>query len=181
MSETNERLLEILDNSYLDGLLSQPMSTLRTMRDACDQIECDLSFHRRLLHGRVDILRDELRRRSEGSVSTPSELVSRLPRILSDPGPSNGARGNRLVRIMAPIRADQLERDVDALLGMPLGEVATASAADIEGSIQRIGESERVVSDTRRVLHERLDAIQGEMARRYRDGEADIDALLANE
>ncbi|MDH5291472.1 MAG: hypothetical protein OEY41_15870, partial [Acidimicrobiia bacterium] len=34
------------------------------------------------------------------------------------------------------------------------------------------------LSTHRRRLHERIDSIQGEIARRYRDGEASIDSLL---
>lgn len=47
-------------------------------------------------------------------------------------------------------------------------------------SFRRLEAAEREISGQRRVLHQRLDAIQAEMARRYRDGEADVDALLAD-
>ena len=43
-----------------------------------------------------------------------------------------------------------------------------------------IGEFERRVSDDRRARFERLDALSAELVKRYRDGEADVDSLLAD-
>lgn len=169
---------EILADDYMSGLETRSLPELRAMRDACDEIETELSYSRRLLQGRIDILRDEGIRRREGKVSSPADIVSRLPTILSD-GPQ-APRGNRLVRMLAPAQMEAVEADVEDLLGMPLGDVATADSATLDASLDRLEAAEREISGQRRVLHQRLDAIQAEMARRYRDGEADVDALLAD-
>lgn len=182
MNDSRDPLEAMLQDSYLADMVSQTMDALRRARDQCAEVECELSYNRRLLHGRIDILRDELSRRAEGKRSTASELVARLPAILSDaPTPAGTTRGNRLVRMMAPGAATRMEEEVEDLLGMPFGDVATAGDTEIEAALTRLLDAERDVSEQRRILHQRLDAIQGEMARRYRDGEADIDSLLAND
>ena len=39
---------------------------------------------------------------------------------------------------------------------------------------------ERAISDDRRQRFERIDALSAELARRYRDGEVDVDSLFAD-
>ncbi len=179
MNGTQTDFDTILDDAFVDDLGARPIGELRSMRDDCDAAECELSFTRRLLHGRIDILRDEVDRRADGKESTASELVARLPTILADDPPPEGVtRGNRLVRVIAPGEMQRVERDVEKLLGMPLGQIATASTGEITSALDRLRDAEASVSDRRRLLHERLDAVQGELARRYRDGEASVDNLL---
>ncbi|MCC7075846.1 MAG: aerial mycelium formation protein [Acidimicrobiia bacterium] len=167
---------QILGDAYASDLETRSLQELRDMRDGCDEVETELSYSRRLLQGRIDILRDEAVRRREGTISSPADLVSRLPSILSE-GPQ-APRGNRLMRMLAPAQMEAVEQEVEDLLGMSLGDIATADGPALDDALHRLEEAEREVSRLRRILHERLDAIQAEMARRYRDGEADVDSLL---
>ncbi|MGW2707493.1 RsiG family protein [Streptomyces sp. NPDC001356] len=59
---------------------------LRTVRRDAQRDEADLSYVRRLLQGRIDILRAELGRRGRASVPAPADgsVVDRLPEILQD-------------------------------------------------------------------------------------------------
>jgi len=173
-------LEQILGDAYLEGLRERSMDEIRQVRADCEAFETELSFERRLLQGRVDIIKDELARRAEGRTSSPAELITRLPSILADT-PSGTQRGNRLVRILAPGDVQRIERDLDDRLGMSLGDVAGADIEVLERALERLAEHEGEVSSQRRLLHQRLDAVQAEMARRYRDGEADVDSLLAQD
>lgn len=175
-----QTLEQILGDSYLEGLRGRDMEQVRNLRSECEAYEAELSFTRRLLQGRLDILSDELERRRAGTASTSSELIARLPAILADT-PSGTQRGNRLVRILAPADVQRIERGLDELLGMSLADVAGADTPVLEAAMQRLREHEASVSGQRRRLHQRLDAVQAEMARRYRDGEADVDSLLTQD
>jgi chromosome segregation ATPase len=177
MGGDHELIDRILADDYMSDLAGRSLADLRTMRDDCDEVETELSYIRRLLQGRIDILRDEGERRREGKTSTPADLVARLPAILSD-GPQ-APRGNRLVRTLAPARLEAVEQEIEDLLGMPLGDVATADIETLDNALARLEAGERDLSGRRRQLHDRLDTIQAEMARRYRDGEADVNTLLA--
>ncbi|NUR04488.1 MAG: aerial mycelium formation protein, partial [Streptomyces sp.] len=61
------------------AVLSLP--ELRTLRRDTQREEADLSYVRRLLQGRIDILRAELARRSPAGAGS---VVDRLPEILTD-------------------------------------------------------------------------------------------------
>ncbi|MFN8105902.1 MAG: ABC transporter substrate-binding protein [Acidimicrobiia bacterium] len=176
-----QSLARILADEYLDGLRDSDMAEVRARRGECERLETQLSYARRLLQGRIDILEDELTRRGEGRHSTASELIQRLPAILSDSPSGANQRGNRLVRYLAPEDIQRVEHDLDVVLGMSLAEVADAGTDDVESALARLRSTESGVSADRRRLHQRLDAIQAEMARRYRDGEADVDSLLTQD
>lgn len=173
-----QSLARVLADDYLVGLRDADMTAVRALRSECERLETELSYTRRLLQGRIDILGDELQRRRDGRPSTAAELIQRLPAILADSPTGGNPRGNRLVRYLAPEDIQRVEHDLDLVLGMSLAEVAGAGTGDVEAALERLRSTEAEVSSDRRLLHRRLDAIQAEMARRYRDGEADVDSLL---
>ena len=57
------RIDHVLGEGFLDGLRELPVDQLRARRGEAEQEETDLSFARRLLHGRLDLLRAEQERR----------------------------------------------------------------------------------------------------------------------
>ncbi|HWR48122.1 MAG TPA: aerial mycelium formation protein, partial [Pseudonocardiaceae bacterium] len=60
------RIDRVLDPGYVAGLAELGLGEVRTRRDDAAQEETDLSYLRRLLHARIDIVRAEQRRRREG-------------------------------------------------------------------------------------------------------------------
>jgi hypothetical protein len=85
---TNRRRIDrIADGSYLDGIDDPsvvPASRLRELRSECEQEESGLSYARRVLQGRLDIVRAEVLRRSEAGQDAAADLLGSLPRILAD-------------------------------------------------------------------------------------------------
>jgi hypothetical protein len=63
--------------------------------------------------------------------------------------------------------------DSGTLAALP--ELAVEEIAALE---ERLAALERAVSDRRRLLFDRIDAMAAELTRRYRSGEASVDALL---
>lgn len=122
-----------------------------------------VSYERRVLQGKVDILRDELERRGEGS---DSELMTRLTEILSQgPGGSRGARA-RLPSTLAETGVVDAG-EVDALARLPdLGD------EDVRGLVERFVAEERRLSERRRDMFAVIDALEAELVRRYKDGSA---------
>ncbi|CAM5674402.1 hypothetical protein SCALM49S_02901 [Streptomyces californicus] len=82
---------------------------LRTLRRDAQRDEADLSYVRRLVQGRIDILRAELARRHgpEAPVEDAA-VVSRLPEILADT-PSRHRTSARHVTLTTP-RGDEFRR-----------------------------------------------------------------------
>jgi len=150
------------------------------MRDLCQQVEGGLSYLRRLAHGRLDIVGGELaRRRAGGDPADLADLVARLPKLLSenDGGSTRVPRSPRRVDMGEP--SVELESELDDIVRVDdLTGLTELSDADLQGAADALVAFERTVSDRRRRVHERIDTLQAEIARRYRDGEADIESML---
>ena len=63
---------EILAPGYLADLKSLPFDVVRAKRRQCQDVETALSYERRLIQGRLDIVGAELRRRSGGDEPDPA-------------------------------------------------------------------------------------------------------------
>jgi hypothetical protein len=172
-------LLRLLARDLLPDLTAIPLDDLRQLRVECSSAEGDVSFVRRVVQGRLDIVGHEHRRRAGANDSAPdvSLLLFELPDILSE-GP--GSSGGRQVAIHEPgLIAHDLVTELNQTADTScLTSLDGMDEVQLVGLFDELRSVELELSTTRRRLHERIDAIQGEIARRYRDGEASIDSLL---
>ena len=139
-----------------------------------------MSFVRRVAQGRLDIVGHETRRRAGAVDAEPeiSGLLFDLPDIMTEPN-TNGPSG-RPVAIHEPGTIAQtlvVQLDEAASPGV-LASLDTLEDDKLAVLMNTLRDFEVEMSTTRRRLHERIDSIQNEIARRYRDGEASIDSLL---
>jgi hypothetical protein len=169
----------LLDPAFVDGLRDLPLAEIRDRRRQCSEVEVGLSYFRRLVQGRLDIVLAEAHRRETGAEPEDiSALVERLPEILGDNVHSSG--NGRLPSLMSPseadrARADQLDAvvDVDRIAALPL-----LTEDDLRSTVDALSTLEREASKSRRALHAVMDRLQEELVRRYRSGEATVDSLL---
>jgi hypothetical protein len=164
--EQRRRLDEILSPSYLDELEMASPSDLRSKLREARMEEDALSYVRRNLHGRLDLLRAELSRRRGGHGSARS--VEALTAVLADQGSSQriGRAGLSLrAAAVAAEEVDELLLSEDTLARLP-----DLSEEEIEQVVDRVGGAERRLSDQRRRLHAVIDHIEAEMASRYKAG-----------
>jgi hypothetical protein len=168
------RLDRILAPGYLDEIKTLPLAEVRLKREECEQEEADLSYLRRVLQGRIDIVQAELDRRAGGGGGS---LLADLPRILSDPrGTAHGLGRHSTVE---PSRADEHRRYVERLVAnVDLSDVSERDEGELEHGLDVLREEENDISSKRKQLHAILDACGREITRRYRDGEADVGDLL---
>jgi hypothetical protein len=168
----------LLDPAFLAGVADLPMSDVRALRQQAEQSEVDLSYTRRLLQGRLDIVRRELQRRAEHDGRS---LLDLLPEILSEKGrgPAHGLGRPQTVQPSAP---QQLEHWVAGLTpGVDLSDVQALPDEPLEQAARALGAGERSLSERRRGVQQVMDALAGELGRRYREGLADVAQLLADE
>jgi len=170
---------------FLDALPGREMEELRAMRSRCQSLENSLSYVRRLIQGRLDIAGAEMqRRRSGGESGDTSELIGRLPDILSEGSRTFGGPGSVRPPISMEPDADvtrQLEVMLDAVISPDeLSHATTLSDADLANAVTNLHDLEDKVSEQRRGLHTVIDQVQAEVTRRYRTGEANVDGLLSS-
>jgi len=175
----NRRIDRVLAEDYLEGLATLPMDEVRQLRKEAEQEETDLSYLRRLLQGRLDILRAELGRRSG---TTTGDLVDSLPQILADEGTTSSPRGLGRHIAAEPSRADSHRRHVEALVAdVDLSNPAAHDEASLRRAVEALEREEQEVSDKRRAVQGVMDASTAEITRRYREGAADVSDLLPTE
>jgi hypothetical protein len=169
----------MLRADYLDDLESRPIEDIRTMRAECVAVETSVSFVRRMVQGRLDILEAERRRRDSGAAPTDvSELIDSLPDILSEHGRPPGL--GRLPQSIDPPEPDpDFTRRLDAVAGAGrLSSLPEMSDGELAEAVAELEALEQEVSGRRRELFDRIDALQSELTRRYRSGEVSVDSLL---
>jgi hypothetical protein len=178
-SDLDTALERILAPEYIAGLTGRSVGDLRALRDDGREVETQLSFLRRVVQGRHDIVAGEVdRRRRGGHLDDVAALVDCLPQLLADrnraPGPGrrpssigNEEPSGHLV--------DQL-RAIDATA--PLDAVPSLDEGTLEEATVALASLEAEVSSLRHRVFERIDALEAELTRRYRDGDARVDDLL---
>ena len=172
------QLQRVLADDYVGDVTALDMSDLRSKRAECQALEVVLSYQRRLAQGRLDIVAAERHRRAVGGEPTShDDLVSTLAATLADRGRPAGV--GRLPQLMAPDAEDVDTTELDAIVGAgSLGSLPDVSDEHLSEMIEALSAYEVDVSSRRRALHERIDALQAEITRRYRTGEASVESLL---
>ena len=174
VSQGNRRIDRVLAPGYLEGLDTMALPQVRALRDDAEQEETDLSYLRRLLQGRIDILRAELARRSGAATG---DLVEALPDILAETRAP--ARGFGRHSVTEPSRLDTHRRQAEALVAdVEVDDVSARTDDELRAAVARYEEQERDHSDKRRSVQQVVDRCSAEITRRYREGEADIADLL---
>ncbi|MFI6944263.1 hypothetical protein ACIBI4_33830 [Streptomyces sp. NPDC050418] len=155
---------------------------LRRVRRTSQQDEADLSYLRRLLQGRIDILRAELGRRLHAAAPEPAPsdpaVVERLPEILAD-APSTHRSSARHVTVGTPHGEEYRRLAAEMLAEVELSDLDARTDDELHTGLGRLVRYEQQVSRRRQVLQRTADDCSAEIARRYREGEAQVDDLLS--
>lgn len=176
-----EPLTTILADDYVGALADVELATLRSRRAQCTEVETGLSYLRRVVQGRLDVVRAEQERRAGGGrVEDLADLIARLPDVLASHSRSPG--NGRLPSDLGPGHVDEdLQARLDDIVQTShLAESETLDDDELSRAEAELIEFEHDVSTLRRTLFDRIDAIEDEIARRYRTGEASVDALLGD-
>jgi RsiG-like len=166
-----ERTKRLLDPQFVAGLDARPLDELRMQKSECGDVENALSYLRRLAQGRMEILEAERERRERGG--SVGDLVKDLPRILAGESARPSVVDTRVpppdapaVELRWPDGREELVADT-TLANLPL-----ISDAELTSTLDRLGEFEREVSETRHQLHGVIDTLEREITARQVAGTA---------
>ncbi len=149
------------------------LRALRAERQADDDA---ISYVRRLVQGRLDLVLAEQKRRVSGDDRSVSEdLPAILGRHLNSgparpPRPTDDASDHPM--------AIELEELCNSLGASHVIELDDGELDELSNALQAF---EHARSIERRELFTELDALSAELVRRYRDGSANVDDLMADE
>jgi hypothetical protein len=167
-----------LTDATAPDLAALGLAALRALRRDAQQEEADLSYLRRMLHGRIDILRAELARR--GSPDAPVQdapVLDRLSEILAD-GPSRIRTSARHVTLGTPLTERVRLLAEEMLAEVELSDLAARTDPELHAAMSRLARHEHEVSARRQTLQQTVDGCSAEITRRYRNGEANVNDLL---
>lgn len=166
--QSRRRIDQVLDPEFVADVAGLELDEVRARRSLAGDVENELSYYRRLLHGRMDLIRFELRRRTGEETRS---LIEALPEILADPEPTGNHRTGRYEVPDLPMLPDVGKREIDHILGgdvllrlNELDDEALASALDA------ISEMEVEISEQRKSVQQVEDRLVEELAARYRVG-----------
>jgi hypothetical protein len=165
--------------SELGSLAGVDIAELRARRNRLQESELALSYVRRQVQVRLDLVLDEREHRAQGAAARDaSGLVADLPKILAEHS-GGAARGSFPDVAVPPEAVEAVVSELDAIIGArELGALGSLPNERLAAVADQLDGFERRVSQRRRSLHADIDALQDEMLRRYKTGEASVDALL---
>lgn len=130
------------------------LESLRAYRQKLADEEDRVSYWRRLVHARLDLLRAQS---TEGPLS-----LDALARALGDTG--SGRTRTALVRV----RAAEALPELPVLEEMWVTEVDPDDAEAVDRAMERLATAERQLTSYRSALHQRIDEATAELIERYR-------------
>lgn len=177
MEPRRRRIDQVTDPAFVKNLGSLAMDELRDRRRVLDDLDTELSFYRRMLHGRMDLLSFEMRRRSGEETRS---LIEALPQILADgmDGPNRNAIPKDLP-LTFPQLSGEGNRAIDRVLGDGfLTYLPTLDETELDDIHAMLAGAEAEISAQRQTVYAAYDLITEEITRRYREGIADGTDLL---
>lgn len=171
VTDKRRRIDIVLEPEYLEGLSDLELNEVRRRRDTAEDVEAQISYYRRLLHGRMDLLDFEQRRRQG---EEQRSILEALPEILAK-GMILGSEPNlKHIETMPPLPSVTGRRLIDKIMddGV-LANLNELADEEISEAIDRLRDVETQLSGQRRQLHQVIDTLQDEIVSRYRSQQDD--------
>ncbi len=182
MATLQDDLARILTPNYLADVGGLSLDDIRRMRFECQEAETALSYLRRLVQGRLDIVLAYVNSAGDAEGRDLSSVVDALPEILAGGGGRTigGPGRNPVLHSPNTESLDEVTQELDAILGADnLSGLANLDQTELAELVEQLRELENRVSTERRGLHERIDTLQAELVARHKSGQASVDGLLS--
>jgi hypothetical protein len=167
-SDADSRRRSVVPTVPSEELAGLDLDQLRGYRRELEAEEDRVSYWRRLVHARIDVLE------AESGTGSPLSIED-LVRVLGDTG--SGRSRHALIGFRA---ADPLP-DLPVLSEMWVTEVDPHDAAQVEDALVRLRTAEKQLTTYRHALHERIDEATRELILRYRQNPLAALAVIPQE
>ncbi len=156
-----------MSDAELKGLIGDLAST-----------EQEISYSRRILHGKIDLLRAELvnrlrARHDAGNESITDADVAKLTDLITT-AESDASPGGPLAEADGDV-------DVSADTEQGFPDLSALSDPELKDLIRKLTEEEREISYQRRILHGKIDILRAELVNRMRTQREEGEATITGE
>ena len=164
----------VLSSDFVQGIADLELTQVRQRRQSAEAEEAELSYQRRLVQSRIDVMRNELDRRQH-SISGPQAVADVLEVLTAE---LVGEPRHQSPAVIAnPLTVQR--RAVERLLADPaLAYLAVLNTNDLATALHQLEVVEGQISAQRREVQEVVDKLTAEVMRRYRERAVSIDTLL---
>lgn len=187
---------ETVQNAHLDALLESPPQgvaemdgdDLRSLRAELQEAESGVSYLRRIVQGRLDLVLAELDGRRDAAAGDPpaesegteqAEVVSKIAEALGQHGRGSGFPRPPL-ELQPPAFAAEMMIQIDESCPLSVGQLAEADEKSLASLADCLAKMERKLTADRHTLHGYIDVAQAEIISRYRSGALSVDSLLGS-
>lgn len=137
--------------------------------------EQEISYSRRILHGKIDLLRAELvnrlrARHDAGNEAITNEDVAKLTELITA-SESDSAAGASVAEISLEASSED----------EPFPDLGSLDDPELKEVIRRLTEEERQISYQRRILHGKIDILRAELVNRMRSQHTEGQATITGE
>lgn len=145
----------------------ESVAEIRARRQELQAEEDAISFVRRLAQGRIDLVRDEQRRRADGDDTPIGSLEERLAEVFGQQHGGGSARPPRETNVPADHHlVGELDQVCDHYSFEQMDSLDDAALAELLGALEMF---ERTCSAMRHDLFERIDTLTAELVKGVRD------------
>jgi len=163
-NKQGRRVIEAVPSPHVADV---KLPELRAYRQRLQQEEDKVSYWRRLVHARMDML-------NAGSHADGTLSLEELVRVLGDTG--TGRTRTALSKVSS---AEPLP-DLPESANMWVTEIDPRDGAAVAEGLAKLADAEEQLTAYRRALHLRLDEVTGELISRYRENPAAALGALPN-
>lgn len=157
------RLDEVLSPAFTSDLRELDSDEVRRRKHIAELEETDLSYLRRLVQGRIDIVKAEMARRDPSH--DDRNIIAHLADILA--ADEEVASSGRFIALIEPSRVGNRRRQAEAMIADPrFSEIESRNTAELEEFLGVLGHHERQISEQRKSVQQVIDSCAGELARR---------------
>jgi hypothetical protein len=151
------------------------LAQIRAQRSDAQMQEDAVSFVRRMAQGRLDIARDEQRRRTDGTpVST--NIANDLAQVFGQEHGGGSARPPRETNVSTD---HELVQQLETLcVNSGFGSLRTLDEQSLQHAIDELVVFEQACSTERKALFGTIDALTAELVKRLKENGANVDAML---
>lgn len=140
--------------------------------------EQEISYGRRILHGKIDLLRAELvnrlrARHDAGNESITDADVAKLTDLITA-AESEAAPGGQLAGAEESVSVSDAQDE-------PFPDLGALSDAELKELIRKLTDEEREISYQRRILHGKIDILRAELVNRMRTQREEGQATITGE
>ncbi len=176
MSDRRRRTDLVVAPDFLSELDSLSVVELRHRRAVSGEVENELSYQRRLIHARLDIVAFEQRRRAG---EEDRSVIEALDEILADAELPARHRAATSITPAIPGHEDRGRRRIDQILADDFpARIDELDDNALTDALETLRATETEITALRSAAQNAYDSLGAEISRRYRLGLTSIDELL---